>query len=312
MLRKVSTLSIAGALVAGMLISTPAYAAVSNGSTCTVLNKTTKVGGYTYKCVTAVKTSVVLDKTAPTKKSFSYIPASAKTKNAKKYYLAADCISEAASYLKSVKELASIETATKKALADIDVQIASQVKASATAATQIEALTQQNVNLEAKIVEQTALITVAETQASDLSAKIEKVTKDIDGFTLTLEKSKADLKAIEADTANKAKNATVITTLKTAISKLSSAITSIKTSRASSNMQLQSVNGSINKYKSTILQLKGTIAKNVSTIDTAKNISATVESLNSAKVKTAKDLQDAKDEITRQKTNRDLLCVAGA
>ena len=304
MLRKVSTLSIAGALVAGMVISTPAYAAVSNGSTCTVLNKTTKVGGYTYKCVTAVKTSVVLDKSAPTKKSFSYIPASAKTKNAKKYYLATD--------LKSVKELASIETATKKALADIDVQIASQVKASATATTQIEALTQQNVNLEAKIVEQTALITVAETQAADLSAKIEKVTKDIDGFTLTLEKSKADLKTIEADTVNKTKNATVITTLKTAISKLSSAITSIKTSRASSNMQLQSVNSSVNKYKSTILQLKGTIAKNLSTIDTAKNISATVESLNSAKVKTAKDLQDAKDEITRQTTNRDLLCVAGA
>ena len=312
MLRKVSTLSIAGALVAGMLISTPAYAAVSNGSTCTVLNKTTKVGGYTYKCVTAVKTSVVLDKTAPNKKSFSYIPASAKTKNAKKYYLATDCISEAASYIKSVKELASIETATKKALADIDVQIASQVKASATATTQIETLTQQNVNLEAKIVEQTALITVAETQAADLSAKIEKVTKDIDGFTLTLEKSKADLKTIEADTVNKTKNATVITTLKTAISKLSSAITSIKTSRASSNMQLQSVNSSVNKYKSTILQLKGTIVKNLSTIDTAKNISATVESLNSAKVKTAKDLQDAKDEITRQKTNRDLLCVAGA
>ena len=155
------------------------------------------------------------------------------------------------------------------------MQIASQVKASATATTQIEALTQQNVNLEAKIVEQTALITVAETQAADLSAKIEKVTKDIDGFTLILEKSKADLKTIEADTVNKTKNATVITTLKTAISKLSSAITSIKTSRASSNMQLQSVNSSVNKYKSTILQLKGTIVKNLSTIDTAKNISAT-------------------------------------
>jgi chromosome segregation ATPase len=312
MLRKVSTLSIAGALVAGMLLSTPAYAAVSNGSTCTVLNKTTKVGGYSYKCVTAVKTTVVLDKTAPAKKSFSYIPASAKTKNAKKYYLAADCISEATSYLKSVKELTSIEAATKKALADIDVQIASQVKASATAAAQIEALTQQNANLELKIIEQTDLITVAETQATDLTTKIAKVTSDIDGFTVILTKSKADLKTIEADTVNKVKNATVIATLKTAISKLSSAITSIKTSRASSNMQLQSVNSSVNKYKSTILQLKGTIAKNSSTIDTAKNISATVESLNGAKVKTAKDLQDAKDEITRQKTNRDLLCVAGA
>jgi len=312
MLRKVSTISIAGALIAGVLVSTPAYAAVSNGSTCTVVNKTTKVGGFTYKCVTAVKTSVVLDKSAPTKKSYSYIPASAKTKNAKKYYLAADCIAEATSYSKSVKEIASIEADTKKALADIDVQIAAQVKASSTITAQIDALTQQNANLELKIVEQTTLITVAEAQATDLSAKIAKVTNDIDSFTVILEKSKADLKAIEADTANKVRNAPVILTLKTAISKLSTAITSIKTARASSNMQLQSVNSSVNKYKTTILQLKGTIAKNSSTIDTAKNIGATVASLNSTRGKTVKDLQDAKDEITRQKTNRDLLCVAGA
>jgi chromosome segregation ATPase len=312
MLRKVSTLSIAGALIAGVLVSTPAYAAVSNGSTCTVINKTTKVGGFTYKCVTAVKTSVVLDKTAPTKKSYSYIPASAKTKNAKKYYLAADCISEAASYLKSVKELASIDVATKKALADIDVQIASQVKASSTVQAQIDSLTQQNVNLELKIVEQTALIEVAESKATDLVAKVAKVTKDIDDFTVILEKSKADVKILEADTANKVRNAATISTFKTAISKLSTAITSIKTARASSNMQIQAINSSINKYNSTILQLKGTIAKNSSTIDTAKNISATVDSLNKTRVKTEKELQDAKDEIGRQKTNRDLLCVAGA
>jgi chromosome segregation ATPase len=294
------------------LVSTPAYAAVSNGSTCTVINKTTKVGGYTYKCVTAVKTSVVIDQTAPTKKSISYIPASAKTKNAKKYYLAADCISEAASYLKSVKELASIDVATKKALADIDVQIASQVKASSTVQAQIDSLTQQNVNLELKIVEQTALIEVAESKATDLVAKVAKVTKDIDDFTVILEKSKADVKILEADTANKVRNAATISTFKTAISKLSTAITSIKTARASSNMQIQAINSSINKYNSTILQLKGTIAKNSSTIDTAKNISATVDSLNKTRVKTEKELQDAKDEIGRQKTNRDLLCVAGA
>jgi chromosome segregation ATPase len=312
MLRKVSTLSIAGALIAGVLVSTPAYAAVSNGSTCTVINKTTKVGGYTYKCVTAVKTSVVIDQTAPTKKSISYIPASAKTKNAKKYYLAADCISEAASYLKSVKELASIDVATKKALADIDVQIASQVKASSTVQAQIDSLTQQNVNLELKIVEQTALIVVAESKATDLVAKVAKVTKDIDDFTVILEKSKADVKVLEADTANKVRNAATISTFKTAISKLSTAITSIKTARASSNMQIQAINSSINKYNSTILQLKGTIAKNSSTIDTAKNISATVDSLNKTRVKTVKELQDAKDEIGRQKTNRDLLCVSGA
>ena len=64
MLRKVSTLSIAAALVAGVLMAAPASAATSNGSTCTTVNKTTKVNGFTYKCVTAVKSTVTLDPAA--------------------------------------------------------------------------------------------------------------------------------------------------------------------------------------------------------------------------------------------------------
>ena len=307
MLRKVSTLSIAGALIAGLLLSTPAYAAVSNGSTCPVVNKTTKVNGFTYKCVTAVKTSVTIDKT----KTYIYVVASVKTKNAKKYFLAADCIKESDAYTKSAKELATIEVSTKKALVDIDVQIASQETASKTATAQIEALTQENASLELKIVEQTKLITVAEAQAADLATKIDKVNKDITDFTLILDDSKASLKTLNADTANKAKNAEAIEKLSKAITKLNTAIIAMKTARSSATMQLQSVKSSVNGYYSTILKDKGTISKNLSTISTSKNIAATIESLKQTKVKTADQLKQAKESLIQNQNSRNLLCRAG-
>jgi len=307
MLRKVSTLSIAGALIAGVLLSTPAYAAVSNGSTCPVVNKTTKVNGFTYKCVTAVKTSITIDK----KKTDIYVVASAKTKNAKKYFLAADCIKESDAYTKAAKELAAIEVSTKKALVDIDVQIASQETASKTASAQIEALTQQNASLELKIVEQTNLIAVAEAQAADLATKIDKVNKDIADFTLILDDSKASLKTLNADTANKDKNAQAIASLGTAITKLNTAIIAIKTARSASTMQLQSVKSSVNRYNSSILQLKTTISKNSSTISTSKNIAATIESLKQTKVKTADQLKQAKASLVQNQNSRNLLCRAG-
>ena len=173
MLRKVSTLSIAGALIAGMLVSTPAYAAVSNGSTCTVVNKTTKVSGFTYKCVTAVKSTVTLDGT----KTTIYLPATAKTKNAKKYYLAVDCINESTSYLKSAKEIAGLETSTAAALLEIDAQIAAQNTASANVQTQIDALTKENAEIAIKIKEQTDLIPVAQKEVTDLT-RSEEHTSD--------------------------------------------------------------------------------------------------------------------------------------
>jgi len=307
MLRKVSTLSIAGALIAGMLLSTPAYAAVSNGSTCTVLKKTVKVSGYSYTCVTAVKTTATLDK----KKATVYLVATAKTKNAKKYYLGKDCITESDSYTKAVKELAAIEISTTKALADIDTQIAAQTTASAAAAAQIETLTQQNAGLELKITEQNDLIVVAQTQAADISSKVAKVSKEIDDFTVILNKSKADLAALKADTPNLTKNAAAMVSLATAITKLSSAITSIKTARSSSNMQLQSVNSSIVNYRTSILKLKSTISKNEDTINTSKNISATIESLKQTKVKTADQVKQVKNSLVQTDNSRKLLCRAG-
>jgi peptidoglycan hydrolase CwlO-like protein len=266
MLRKVSTLSIAGALVAGALFSTPAHAAVSNGSTCTVVNKTTKVSGFTYKCVTAVKSTVTLDGT----KTTIYLPASAKTKNAKKYYLATDCITETASFIKSTKDIAALELSTAAALLAIDAQIAEQNAKSKDVQAQIDALLKENADIALQIKEQTDLIPVAQKEVADLTVKIAAVTKQIEEFTVILNDSKAKLATLKADTVNAAKNVTAISKLATAINNLSISITSLKGSNATTKIQMQSVSGSISKYNSSILQLKSTTSKNLASIENSK------------------------------------------
>jgi chromosome segregation ATPase len=307
MLRKVSTLSIAGALIAGALVSTPAYAAVSNGSTCTVVNKIVKVSGFTYRCVTAVKSTVTLDGS----KTTIYLPAAKTAKNAKRYYLASDCITETAAYTKSVKDLAALETSTAKALVDLDAQIAEQVKASASVQTQIDALTKENADIALKIKEQTDLIPVAQKQVEELTVKIAAVTKQIDDFTVILNDSKAKLATLKADTVNATKNAITITKLSTAISQLSSSITSLKTSNSTSKIQMQSVNGSISKYNSSIMQLKSTTNKNLASIENSKKIGSNITALNKTKELTAGQLVQAKDALKQTMNSRNLLCSQG-
>jgi len=307
MLRKVSTLSIAGALIAGVLVSTPAYAAVSNGSTCTVVNKTTKVSGFTYKCVTAVKSTVTLDGT----KTTIFLPATASTKNAKKYYLAVDCITETASYIKSAKELTVLEAGTAKALIEIDAQIAEQVKASANVQIQIDDLTKENADIAIKIKEQTDLIPIAQKEVADLAVKIAAVTKQIEDFTVILNDSKAKLATLREDKVNAAKNATTITKLSTAISQLSSSITSLKTSNSTSKIQMQSVNSSISKYNSSIMQLKSTTNKNLASIENSKKIGSNITTLNKTKDLTSGQLLQAKDALKQTMNSRNLLCSQG-
>jgi chromosome segregation ATPase len=307
MLRKVSTLSIAGALIAGVLVSSPAYAAVSNGSICTVINKTVKVSGFTYKCITAVKSTVTLEGT----KTTIYLPASKKTKNAKKYYLAVDCITEVASYAKSVKDLAALETDTAKALVDLDAQIAEQVKAGAAVQTQIEALTKENADIAIKIKEQTDLIPIAQKEVADLTVKIAAVTKQIDDFTIILNDSKTKLATLREDKVNAAKNAVAITKLSTAISQLSSSITSLKTSNSTSKIQMQSVNSSISKYNSSIMQLKSTTNKNLASIENSKKIGSNITALNKTKDLTSGQLVQAKDTLKQNMSSRNLICSQG-
>jgi hypothetical protein len=307
MLRKVSTLSIAGALIAGALVSTPAYAAVSNGSTCTVINKTTKVSGFTYRCVTAVKLSVTLDGT----KTTIYLPAAKTAKNAKRYYLAVDCITETAAYTKSAQDLKTLETSTAKALVDLDVQIAEQIKAGEAVKTQIAALIQENADIAIKIKEQTDLIPVAQKEVTDLTAKIAGVTKQIEDFTVILNDSKAKLATLKADTVNASINATAITKLATAISQLSSSITSLKTSNSTSKIQMQSVNGSISKYNSSILQLRSTTSKNLASIENSKKIGSNITALNKTKELTSAQLVQAKDALKQTMNSRNLLCSQG-
>lgn len=307
MLRKVSTLSIAAALVAGVLMAAPASAATSNGSTCPTVNKTTKVSGFTYKCVTAVKSTVTLDGT----KTTIYLPATASTKNAKKYFLAVDCINESTSYTKSAKEIAALETSTAAALVEIDAEIAAQIAASANVQTQIDALTKENADIAIKIKEQTDLIPVAQKEVTELTAKIAGVAKQIDDFTIILNDSKIKLAKLREDKVNAAKNAVTITKLATAVSQLTSSITSLKTYNSASKIQMQSVNSSISKYNSSIMQLKSTVSKNLASIESSKKIGTTIATLNKTKDLTSSQLQQAKDALTQTKNSRNLLCSAG-
>ncbi len=307
MLRKVSTLSTAFALVAGVLLSTPAYAAVSNGSTCTVLKKTVKASGFTYRCVTAVKSTVKLDGD----KTIIYLPASAKTKKAKRYYLSTDCVNESAAYAKSVTDLSALEKSTATALLAIDDQITEQNAKSVSVQTQIDALIKENADIALKIQEQTDLIPVAQKEVVELTAKIAAVTKQIDDFTVILNDSKAKLATLRADTVNAAKNATTITKLATAISQLTTSITSLKSSNSSTKIQMQSVNGSISKYNSSILQLRSTTSKNLASIENSKKIGSTITTLNKTKELTASQLQQAKDALAQTKSSRNLICSAG-
>jgi chromosome segregation ATPase len=307
MLRKVSTLSLAAALIAGALVSTPAYAAISNGSTCTVVNKTVKVSGFNYKCVTAVKSTVTLDGS----KTTIFLPATAKTKNAKKYYLATDCITETASLTKSTKELGTLEKSTATALLEIDAQIAEQNAKSANVQTQIDALIKENADIALQIKEQTDLIPVAQKEVADLTAKIAVVTKQIDDFTIILNDSRTKLATLRGDTVNAAKNATAISKLSTAISQLSTSITSLKSSNTTTKIQMQSVNGSISKYNSSILQLKSTTSKNLASIENSKKIGSTIVTLTKTKELTSNQLQQAKDALAQTKNSRNLLCSQG-
>jgi chromosome segregation ATPase len=304
MLRKVSTLSIAAALVAGVLLAAPASAAVSNGSTCTTLNKTTKVSGFTYKCVAAVKSTVTLDGT----KTTIFLPASSlKVKNSKRYYLAA----EPAEYAKTAKEIAALQTSTAKAVADLDAQIVTQGTASKDVQSQIDELTKENAALELKVKEQTDLIPVAQKEADSLTLKIAGVQKQVDDFTVILNDSKAKLATLKADTVNATKNATAISKLSTAITQLSTSITSLKTSNSQSKIQLQSVNGSISKYNSSIMQLKSTIKKNLSSIEAAKKIDGNVTALTKTREITLANFENAKSALAQTLNSRNLLCSAG-
>jgi chromosome segregation ATPase len=239
------------------------------------------------------------------------LPASAKTKNAKKYYLATDCITETASFIKSTKDIAALELSTAAALLAIDAQIAEQNAKSKDVQAQIDALLKENADIALQIKEQTDLIPVAQKEVADLTVKIAAVTKQIDDFTVILNDSKAKLATLKADTVNAAKNVTAISKLATAINNLSISITSLKGSNATTKIQMQSVSGSISKYNSSILQLKSTTSKNLASIENSKKIGSTIVTLNKTKDLTSSQLKQAKDALGQTKNSRDLLCSAG-
>jgi hypothetical protein len=308
MLRKVSTVSIAGALIAGVLLASPASAAVSNGSTCPTLNKTTKVGGFTYKCVAAVKSTVTVDGD----KTTIFIPvASLAVKNSKRYFVSSDCVAEALSYPKNVKDLATLETSTAKAITALDAQIALQIAAGATAQAQIDKLTSENAAKLLEINDQTAKIPETQAKIDSLNLTVANITKQIEDFTLILNDSKAQLVILKADTKNLTKNATVITKLTNAISTLSIGIANLKTKNSTIKGEVRSLTGSVSTVKGAILQFRIVINKNLKQIDELKTTSENVTALTKTRELTIANLAAVKPKIAEALTFRNQTCSAG-
>ena len=117
MLRKISSLTVALLIAAGLISVTPAHAAtkITNGVTCTKAGATTKTTAGSYKCAKN-----------PT------------TTSSKLTWLSLDCLSTGEIYLKAKANLPNIKTVTDKTLAELDAEIIIQQKALASALADIE------------------------------------------------------------------------------------------------------------------------------------------------------------------------------
>ena len=117
MLRKISSLSVAVLIAAGLTVATPAQAVtkITNGVSCTKAGATSKTSAGTYKCAKNPTTS-----------------------SSKLTWLSLDCVSTGDIYLKAKANLPKIKTATDKTLAELDAEIIIQQKALATALADIE------------------------------------------------------------------------------------------------------------------------------------------------------------------------------
>ena len=308
MLRKVSTLSIAGALIAGALFSAPAYAAVSNGSTCTVVNKTTKVSGFTYKCVTAVKSTVTLDGT----KTTIYLPASAKTKNAKKYYLSSECISQVSSHAKSINDLTSITQSTASAILEIDSGIEVQRKANEGAPAAIADLLKANDATNAQITLQNETVVTLQKSVTDLKNQVTTLVSKLPDLQKNYDSLNVLLSAVLADTKNTSDaKAAAVKKYKDAIATTKAAMDNIPSLKLQLETKIRSVNGDITNIRTQSLGLKQSISDNNAKVKQLKEIDATIKKLSQSREDVIAKEKQAKADLTQSLNSRNLLCSAG-
>ena len=308
MLRKVSTLSIAGALVAGALFSTPAHAAVSNGSTCTVINKTVKVSGFNYKCVTAVKSTVTLDGT----KTTIYLPATAKTKNAKKYYLSSECISQVSSHAKSINDLIFITQSTASAILEIDSGIAVQRKANEGAPAAIADLLKANDATNAQITLQNETVVTLQKSVTDLKNQVTTLVSKLPDLQKNYDSLNVLLSAVLADTKNTS-DAKVLAVKKyrDAIAATKAAMDNIPVLKLNLETKIRKLNLDITNIRSQSLGLKQSITENNAKVKQLKEIDATIKRLSQSKEDVIAKEKQAKADLTQSLNSRNLLCSEG-
>jgi len=308
MLRKVSTLSIAGALIAGLLLSTPAYAAVSNGSTCTVVNKTTKVSGFTYKCVTAVKSTVTLDGV----KTNIYIPATATTKNAKKYYLSSDCITQVDTYTKALKDIVTIDQNSAASILQIDAEILVQEKANEDAPKAIADLQKANVDANTQIVEQNDTVTKLQKSVADLKTQSADLLIKTDNLKASLPTLQKALDAVLADKKNTSPaKLSAVKKYQDAISATKDAINSTTVNQYALQDQIRKVNSDITSIKTQLLTLRQTISSNNAKIKQLQDISVSIANFKKSKEDIIARQKQAKLDLAQALNSRNLLCSAG-
>lgn len=308
MLRKVSTISLAAALIAGALVSTPVYAAISNGSTCTVVNKTVKVSGFNYKCVTAVKTTVTLDKS----KTTIYLPTSAKTKNAKKYYLAVDCISQVSSHAKSIKDMATITQNTASAVKEIDSEIIVQRKANENAPAAIADLLKANDATSAQITAQNETVVTLQKNAADLKIQVTTLVAKLPDLQKNYDSLNTLLNTVLADTKNTSDSkVAAVKKYRDAIAVTKAAMDNIPLLKLDLEGKIRDLNGDVTTIRSKLLVLRQSITENNAKVKQLKEIEATITNLSKSKEDVIDSEKQVKLDLVQSLNSRNLICSAG-
>lgn len=210
MFRKVLTASIIGFMLTSTLVATPASAAaISNGTPCpkAKTNKTTKVGGFVYKCT---KNPTV--------------------KNAKLTWVSMDCLNTSAAYVKTNAAYLALAKQMPAILADLDVKIAAEQVRVQEAAVKADALDLKIKGLTDKLNQFTAARAAIPTNSTD-PAVAAKNRSSIATYTSAI---RSLTSAIRSNTAAAA-----------GYRKVGKAIANIETTRAAAVLELSQAKGGV-------------------------------------------------------------------
>ena len=200
LMRKLASLTLALVVAGGVMIATPATAAVkiSNGVACKKLNQTTAVSGSKYKCAKN--------------------PLSTSTKLT---WLSLDCLNSAGAYVKSQKDSVLLATNLTAQIPVIDLGITTEIANKAETQKKVD---DTNLRLSAAKVKLAAAVTDADEKAytsavSAWTSAARLYTSQVNKITLNIRKLEAAKLAatnqpaqLKADVANTKANAQLICT----------------------------------------------------------------------------------------------------